>query len=60
MKPNPNCPIPDTQLETYESFIARIKEPIKNSKLPDLYCVLLQGSFELDENKNFFSTKRKD
>lgn len=56
MKPNPNCPISEEQLKKYESFIDKIKEPIENSKLPGLYCVLLQASFELDENKNCFVT----
>ena len=55
MKLNPNCPVDEINKKKYESFIERIKEPMDNSKLPDLYCVLLQASFELDENKDFFS-----
>lgn len=57
MKLNLNCPLSEKQIEKYESFIERIKGPIKDSKIPDLYCVLLQASFELSENVNFFSIK---
>lgn len=56
MKLNPNCPISEERIEKYESFIERINGLIEKSKLPLLYCVLLQASFELDENKDFFST----
>jgi len=57
MKVDKNCPISEVRLAQYEKFIDKLKEPIKGSKLPDLYCVLLQASFELNENKNFFSTE---
>jgi len=55
MKLNSNCPLEEINQKKYESFIERIKGPINKSKLPDLYCVLLQASFELDENKDLFS-----
>lgn len=54
MKLNPNINLTEEQLSKYDSFIERIKEPINKSKLPSLFAVLLQASFELDLNKNSF------
>ena len=55
MKLNCNYPIADAFVEKHNAFIERIQEPINRSKLPQLYCVLLQASFELSANKSFFS-----
>ena len=55
MKLNPNCLLSEEQIKRYDSFIEQIKNPINCSKLSDLYCVLLQTSFGLEENKNSFS-----
>jgi len=50
-----NCPISKDKIEKYESFIQKLDDPINKSYLPNLYCVLLQASFEVDENKEKFS-----
>ena len=58
MKLPDNCPVDDELVEKYEAFIERLQEPIQQSKLPHLYCVLLRGSNEVDQNKALFSKDR--
>jgi len=48
MKLPDNCPIDVVLVEKYEAFIERLQEPIQRSRLPHLYCVLLQASYEVD------------
>ncbi len=50
-----NCPVDDELVKKYEAFIERLQEPIQRSNLPHLYCVLLQASNEVDQNKLLFS-----
>lgn len=57
MKLNSNCPLSEEQIAKYDTYIERLKDPIAKSKLPLLYCVLLQASFELEANKNLFEVQ---
>lgn len=55
MQIDPKCPITEAKLLKYETYIQNIQTLINKSRIPDLYCVLLQSCFELDAKKNQFS-----
>lgn len=53
-----NCPVDNELVKKYKAFIERLREPIQRSRLPHLYCVLLQASNEVDQNKVLLSKDR--
>jgi len=57
MKLGDDSTITSKQIAEYEEFVNRIKLLIDKTEIPNLYNTLLEASFELRANNNYFSTE---